>query len=127
MKKSFEDTVNQVNMDGRIMYIYAGHDVNVVALWRSLGFQDLLEPEYGASLVLELHEEIEQDSFFVKVNFKNCYNDLTKYNKNKLRDLISYLYTIPYQAVLINLKVMVYMCVVIVCYHYNILQFIYIM
>lgn len=72
MKKSFEDTVNQVNMDGRIMYIYAGHDVNVVALWRTLGFQDLLEPEYGASLVLELHEEIEQDSFFVKVGMRNC-------------------------------------------------------
>ncbi|XP_053601206.1 prostatic acid phosphatase-like isoform X2 [Plodia interpunctella] len=55
----------------RSLYLYSGHDVNVVALWRALGFQELLEPEYGASVVLELHEEVEQESFFVKAFYRN--------------------------------------------------------
>ncbi|KOB74384.1 putative Lysosomal acid phosphatase [Operophtera brumata] len=35
------------NVD-RSLLVYSGHDVTVVALWRALGFTELLEPEYGA-------------------------------------------------------------------------------
>lgn len=67
IKKNLHETVTHTNLD-RSLYIYSGHDVNVVALWRALGYEELLAPEYGASLTLELHEEVEQDSFFVKVS-----------------------------------------------------------
>lgn len=67
---NLQDSVSHTNLD-RSLYIYSGHDVTVVSLWRTLGYTELLEPEYGASLVLELHEEVEQDTFFVKVrNYK---------------------------------------------------------
>ncbi|XP_068628776.1 lysosomal acid phosphatase-like [Battus philenor] len=70
IKKSFEESIRHTNMD-KLLYIYSGHDVNVVALWRVLGYEELLEPEYGASLTLELHEEVEQDNFFVKLFYRN--------------------------------------------------------
>ncbi|KAJ2943881.1 hypothetical protein O0L34_g8205 [Tuta absoluta] len=78
IKQSFEGIVNEANTN-RSLYVYSGHDVNVVGLWRALGFEELLEPEYGASIVIELHEEVEQDvkrfeeidRFFVKVFYRN--------------------------------------------------------
>ncbi|CAG4963629.1 unnamed protein product [Parnassius apollo] len=70
IKTNLQETVNHANLD-RSLYLYSGHDVNVVALWRALGFEELLDPDYGASLVLELHEEVEQDSFFVKLFYRN--------------------------------------------------------
>ncbi|CAK1600116.1 unnamed protein product [Parnassius mnemosyne] len=70
IKINLQETVNRANSD-RSLFLYSGHDVNVVALWRALGYEELLEPEYGASLVLELHEEVEQDSFFVKLFYRN--------------------------------------------------------
>lgn len=73
IRQHFKESVNHENLD-RSLYIYSGHDVNVVGLWRSLGYTELLEPEYGASIVLELHEEVEQDSFFVKVSVQVCVN-----------------------------------------------------
>ncbi|XP_063373023.1 lysosomal acid phosphatase-like [Cydia amplana] len=54
----------------RSLLVYSGHDVNVVALWRALNYTEALEPEYGASLVFELHEELDQ-GFFVKVFYRN--------------------------------------------------------
>ncbi|KPJ13774.1 Putative acid phosphatase 5 [Papilio machaon] len=67
---NLQDSVSHTNLD-RSLYIYSGHDVTVVGLWRTLGYSELLEPEYGASLVLELHEEVEQDTFFVKLFYRN--------------------------------------------------------
>lgn len=66
MKQYLDEAVRHENVD-RTLYVYSGHDVTVVSLWRALGFVDLLAPDYGASIVLELHEDIEQESFFVKV------------------------------------------------------------
>ncbi|XP_063634427.1 lysosomal acid phosphatase-like isoform X1 [Cydia splendana] len=54
----------------RSLLVYSGHDVNVVALWRALNYTEDLEPEYGASLVFELHEELDQ-GFFIKVFYRN--------------------------------------------------------
>ncbi|XP_013166500.1 PREDICTED: lysosomal acid phosphatase-like [Papilio xuthus] len=70
IKMNLQDSVSHTNLD-RSLYIYSGHDVTVVGLWRTLGYSELLEPEYGASLVLELHEEVEQDTFFVKLFYRN--------------------------------------------------------
>ncbi|KAM3958304.1 LOW QUALITY PROTEIN: prostatic acid phosphatase [Aphomia sociella] len=70
IKQYLKESVNHENLD-RSLYLYSGHDVTVVSMWRALGFQELLEPEYGASIALELHEEVEQDSFFVKAFYRN--------------------------------------------------------
>ncbi|XP_049887147.1 prostatic acid phosphatase-like [Pectinophora gossypiella] len=70
VKQYFDETVNQANVN-RSLYVYSGHDTTVVSVWRALGFDELLEPEYGASIVFELHEEVEQESFFVKVFYRN--------------------------------------------------------
>ncbi|XP_045761433.1 prostatic acid phosphatase-like [Maniola jurtina] len=69
IKQRLLDGVNHSN--DRSLYIYSGHDVNVVSLWRALGFRELLEPEYGASIGVELHEEVEQDSFFIRLFYRN--------------------------------------------------------
>ncbi|XP_035430321.1 prostatic acid phosphatase-like [Spodoptera frugiperda] len=70
MKQYLDEAVRHENVD-RTLYVYSGHDVTVVSLWRALGFVDLLAPDYGASIVLELHEDIEQESFFVKTFYRN--------------------------------------------------------
>nr|XP_026484685.1 lysosomal acid phosphatase-like [Vanessa tameamea] len=70
IKQYLQESVNHINID-RSLYIYSGHDVNVVSLWRALGFEELLEPEYGASLAIELHEEVEQDNFFIRLFYRN--------------------------------------------------------
>lgn len=67
IKQTLEETVSHTDLD-RSLLVYSGHDVTLVALWRSLGFTELLEPEYGASIVLELHEDVEHDELFVKVS-----------------------------------------------------------
>lgn len=69
IRQYFDETAVHSNVD-RTLYIYSGHDVTIVSLWRALGFEELIEPEYGASVVLELHEDIENESFFVKVGNK---------------------------------------------------------
>lgn len=66
----FDHTTNHSNVD-RSLYIYSGHDVTIVSLWRALGYEELLEPEYGSSIVLELHEDVENSDFFVKTFYRN--------------------------------------------------------
>ncbi|XP_050354371.1 lysosomal acid phosphatase-like [Nymphalis io] len=70
IKQHLQNSVSHNDID-RSLYIYSGHDVNVVSIWRALGFEELLEPEYGASLVIELHEEVEQDNFFIRLFYRN--------------------------------------------------------
>ncbi|XP_075981914.1 lysosomal acid phosphatase-like isoform X2 [Anticarsia gemmatalis] len=70
VRQQFDDTTSRVNVD-RSLLVYSGHDVTIVSLWRALGFTELLEPEYGASIVLELHEDDENDVFFVKTFYRN--------------------------------------------------------
>lgn len=69
IKKHLRDSVSH-NVE-RSLYIYSGHDVNVVSLWRALGFEELLQPDYGASFAIELHEEVEQDDFYIRVRIIN--------------------------------------------------------
>ncbi|VVC88655.1 unnamed protein product [Leptidea sinapis] len=70
LRQNLQEAVNHINMD-RALYIYSGHDVNIVAFMRALGFTQLMEPEYGASVVVELHEEVEQDTFYIKLFYRN--------------------------------------------------------
>lgn len=70
IRQYIKESVSHTSVD-RSLYIYSGHDVNIVSLWRAFGFEELLEPEYGASLTIELHEEVEQDSFFIRLFYRN--------------------------------------------------------
>lgn len=99
----FEEIVNHMNVD-RTLYVYSAHDVTVVSLWRALGFDELIAPDYGASIVLELHEDLENSNFFVKTFYRNntkmevpmelkpkfCDDDLCTYSqfKNHITKLI---------------------------------------
>lgn len=43
------------NLKDKKMFIYSAHDITLVNVWRALGFTEILKPEYGASLLFELH------------------------------------------------------------------------
>lgn len=51
----------------RKMVLYSAHDITIVNVWRALGFTDLIKPDYGASLVFELHTTRSGTSYEVKV------------------------------------------------------------
>lgn len=70
VRQSFDEIVSQTNVD-RSLYLYSGHDITIVSLWRALGYEELIEPEYGASIVMELHEDVENDTFFIKTFYRN--------------------------------------------------------
>jgi hypothetical protein len=52
----------------RKMILYSVHDLTIVNVWRALGFTDLIQPDYGASLVFELHTTRSGTSYEVKVS-----------------------------------------------------------
>lgn len=37
------------------LFLYSGHDITMVVMWRTLGFNEFILPAYGASLIWELH------------------------------------------------------------------------
>lgn len=49
------------------LVLYSAHDITIVNVWRALGFTDLIKPDYGASLVFELHTTRSGTSYEVKV------------------------------------------------------------
>lgn len=51
----------------RKMVLYSAHDITIVNVWRALGFTDLIKPDYGASLVFELHKTRSGTSYEVKL------------------------------------------------------------
>lgn len=58
--KEILDNINQkINgtlKPNRKLFLYSGHDLTVVSLMRVLGFDDLLKPEFGASIFIEHHK-----------------------------------------------------------------------
>ncbi|KRT78746.1 Phosphatase [Oryctes borbonicus] len=52
----------------RKLFLYSGHDLTVVSLMRILGFDELLKPEFGASIFIEHHEEAGSDT--IKILYK---------------------------------------------------------
>lgn len=51
----------------RKLFLYSAHDITIVNLWRALSFREYFIPDYGSSLVLELHELSNSTDFEVKV------------------------------------------------------------
>lgn len=45
---------NNLKPDYDLM-IYSSHDLTIVSLWKTMGFEELLKPDYGATIVFELH------------------------------------------------------------------------
>ncbi|XP_025830640.1 venom acid phosphatase Acph-1-like [Agrilus planipennis] len=52
------------------LILFSGHDLTVVNVMRSLGLDELLKPEFAATIIFELHKERE-----VKVLYKKNVND----------------------------------------------------
>lgn len=50
----------------RKLFLFSGHDITIVTVMRTLGFENLLKPGFGASLTLELHKTNSND-YFVQV------------------------------------------------------------
>lgn len=63
-----EESINSTEKT-RKLYIYSGHDINLVSLWRTFGYKELVDPEYGASLIIELHDS-DDNTNFVKVKLE---------------------------------------------------------
>lgn len=40
----------------RKLFLFSGHDLTIVNVMRTLGFEELIKPGFGASLTLELHK-----------------------------------------------------------------------
>lgn len=55
----------------RKMFLYSGHDLTIATMWRTLGFEECLLPEYGAALIIELHSINETEVSEVKVNLSH--------------------------------------------------------
>ncbi|KAF5274603.1 hypothetical protein FQA39_LY07215 [Lamprigera yunnana] len=56
------------------LILFSGHDITIVSVLRTLGFDHLLKPDYGAYLIFELHEVDPQDyeiRFFYGQNFES--------------------------------------------------------
>lgn len=55
------------NTSSRKLYLYAGHDISIVNIRRTFGFDDLIKPGFGACLAIELHKLNDTDTYTVKV------------------------------------------------------------
>jgi len=65
-----EDKRNNLLKPDRKMVLYSAHDLTIVNVWRALGFTDLIKPDYGASLVFELHTTRSGTNYEVKVSMQ---------------------------------------------------------
>lgn len=60
---------SQINKDSKKAYFYSVHDVTLVNLLRTMGFtNELFLPEYGATIIFELHSYSDKERE-VKVTF----------------------------------------------------------
>lgn len=48
------------------IFLYSGHDINVVGVLRSLNVYKTHEPQYSNAVIIELLEQ--NDEYFIKVN-----------------------------------------------------------
>ncbi|KAF2883594.1 hypothetical protein ILUMI_22589 [Ignelater luminosus] len=58
---------NNLKPDLRLI-LYSGHDLTIVTVMRTLGFGELLKPDYAASLIFELHQM--NNNYEVKLLYK---------------------------------------------------------
>lgn len=50
------DLISHLTNSTYKMVLYSGHDITIVNVLQALGFEGLLKPGFGASLVFELHQ-----------------------------------------------------------------------
>ncbi|XP_044741781.1 lysosomal acid phosphatase-like [Chrysoperla carnea] len=55
----------------RDLFLYSAHDITLVHVFRTLGFEDLFKPEYGATLIFELSNIINNTDSEVNLKFFN--------------------------------------------------------
>lgn len=63
------------------LVLYSAHDLTIVSIMRTLGFDELLKPDYGASLIFELHEV--NNKYEVRLLYKSNFSEDTKNLKMK--------------------------------------------
>lgn len=51
----------------RKLFLYSGHDLTLVSVIRALGFEEGFKPEYGASIIFELHQPLDEGDHLVEV------------------------------------------------------------
>ena len=49
------------------IYLYSSHDVTLISVLRALGIEDIDKPDYGSSIIFELHQKLTDGDHFVKV------------------------------------------------------------
>lgn len=50
----------------RKIFFYSAHDITIINVLQTLGFTEILKPDYGAAVLLELHKSLTSD-YEVKV------------------------------------------------------------
>ncbi|XP_065159474.1 prostatic acid phosphatase-like [Atheta coriaria] len=50
----------------RKMIMYSGHDLTIVTLMRVFGFPELIKPDFGATVIIELHKYTAEEDHIVK-------------------------------------------------------------
>lgn len=53
----------------RKLSIYSGHDLTIVNLMNTLGFSDLLIPDYSSAFIIELHKQPNATDSEIRVGF----------------------------------------------------------
>nr|CAD7409095.1 unnamed protein product [Timema cristinae] len=53
------------------LFLYSAHDITIVNVWRTLGMTEMLKPESGAALIIELHLVGTNKDFQIEVLYFN--------------------------------------------------------
>lgn len=48
------------------LFLYSGHDLSIINVLRALDINDFIHPDFGASIIFELHQL--QKKYYVKVS-----------------------------------------------------------
>lgn len=66
--KIFNDKIKG-KLEEKKLYLFSGHDITISVIWRTFGFEEFILPSFGASLIWELHRDMQ--GYFVKMFYQN--------------------------------------------------------
>ncbi|CAG2172297.1 unnamed protein product, partial [Oppiella nova] len=69
LTKNFNKVVNKSNE--KKLYVYSTHDTTVAALINAMNFPNHVFPPFGATLLLELHQNNKTNDYFVRAFYQN--------------------------------------------------------
>ncbi|XP_044765865.1 prostatic acid phosphatase [Coccinella septempunctata] len=70
LKKILEDMeIASTNANFTKLFLYSGHDITLVNILRTLGFTDILKPNFAAYFIVELHHTPSPE---VKIYYNDC-------------------------------------------------------